>query len=559
MNLTNVVFVDSVAKHEVVKYWALIDASIIHLKKSDVFTQVIPSKLFESMGMGIPVLHGVAGESADIVTREGVGLVFEPENATQLAEQLALLKSDRVLYNALREACLKASPKYERTQLAHDMLNVLETTVRQHARPAAPMRVLFVNRYFYPDCSATSQLLTELAEDLIAQGASVTVISGRTLYQGKETKLSVRDVHKGIRIVRVGFFRFDRSETLGRLGDYLSFWVSALWTAARIQNLSCLVVLSDPPLLSLLAAIIRLIKPVKAVCWLQDLFPDVAIQAGMIRLGPARRVLNQLTQWSLRHMDQIIVIGRCMERRLLRHGISADKIVTIPNWADGQHISPLPRRKSACVAQHGLEGKFVVMYSGNHGIVHDFEGFVSLARATQSYPELRFCFIGDGAWRNQLMNIAKAENWQHVLFLPYQDRAVLRSSLTAADVHLVSLRTEMEGLSIPSKIYSVLAAGRPVIFFGPANSEPAAILRDAHCGFTVKPGDTEGAVQALLAVYNDRSLLEQQGQAARLYFNRRFDRNIATQNFHQVFQRVTMSSPALGLQQSTISPPSKVA
>jgi len=559
MNLDNVVFVNSVAKHEVVKYWALIDASIIHLKKSDVFTQVIPSKLFESMGMGIPVLHGVAGESADIVASDGVGLVFEPENSTQLAEQLSLLKTDRVLYDALREGCLRATPKYERRQLAHEMLEVLNTTVSQHVRPAESMRVLFVNRYFFPDCSATSQLLTELAEDLIAQGASVTVISGRTLYQGKVSKLAVRDVHKGIRIVRVGFFRFDRSHTLGRLADYLSFWMSALWAAARLRNLSCLVVLSDPPLLSLLAAIIRLVKPVKAVCWLQDLFPDVAIQAGMIRLGPARRVLNRLTQWSLRHMDQIIVIGRCMERRLLRHGISADKIVTIPNWADGHHISPLPRQENAFLAQHGLEGKFVVMYSGNHGIVHDFEGFVSLARATQSYPELRFCFIGDGAWRNQLIKVAKAENWQHVLFLPYQDRAVLRSSLTAADVHLVSLRSEMEGLSIPSKIYSVLAAGRPVIFFGPANSEPAAILREAQCGFTVNPGDAEAAVQALLAVYKDRSLLEKQGQAARLYFNRRFDRNIATQNFHQVFQRVAMSSPAHSLQRAPLSPPSKVA
>jgi len=326
-----------------------------------------------------------------------------------------------------------------------------------------------------------------------------------------------------------------------------------------MKNLSCIVVLSDPPLLSLLAAIVRLIKPVKAVCWLQDLFPDVAIQAGVIRLGLTGRLLNRLTQWSMRHMDQIIVIGRCMERHLLRHGISADKIVTIPNWADGHYISPLPRKENSFLSQYGLEGKFVVMYSGNHGIVHDFEGFVALARAAQAYPEVRFCFIGDGAWRNQLIRVAKSEGWEHVLFLPYQDRAVLRSSLTAADVHLVSLRAEMEGLSIPSKIYSVLAAGRPVIFFGPTNSEPAAIVREAQCGFAVQPGDTQAAVQALLAMYRDRVLLEKQGQAARLYFNRRFERKIATNNFHQVFQRISMPSSVPLLNATTISPPSKVA
>ena len=559
MKLDNVIFVDSVAKHEVVKYWALVDASIIHLKKTDVFTQVIPSKLFESMGMGIPVLHGVAGESAEIVTREGVGLLFEPENARQLSERLSKLKTDRVVYDRLRESCLNAASKYQRAKMAQHMLSALEATVRPSSRSTDPIQVLFINRYFYPDGSATSQLLTELSEDLNSQGASVTVISGRTLYHEKDTRLPVHDIHKGIRILRVGFVRFDRSHTLGRLADYLSFWMSALWAATCMKNLSCMVVLSDPPLLSLLAAIVRLIKPVKAVCWLQDLFPDVAIQAGILRLGLTGRLLNRLTQWSMRHMDQIIVIGRCMERHLLRHGISADKIVTIPNWADGHQISPLPRTENSFLSQYGLEGKFVVMYSGNHGIVHDFEGFVALVRAAQAYPEVRFCFIGDGAWRNQLIRVAKAEGWEHVLFLPYQDRAVLRSSLTAADVHLVSLRAEMEGLSIPSKIYSVLAAGRPVIFFGPSNSEPAVIVREAQCGFAVQPGDTQGAVQALLAVYQDRALLEKQGQAGRLYFNRRFERKIATKNFHQVFQRVSMSSAAQSLEATTVSPPSKAA
>jgi glycosyltransferase involved in cell wall biosynthesis len=438
------------------------------------------------------------------------------------------------------------------------MLSALQKTIALRAWAAKPIQVLFINRYFYPDSSATSQLLTELAEDLHSQGASVTVISGRTLYHDKDGRLPIHATHKGIRIVRVGFIRFDRSHTLGRLADYLSFWVASLLAATRMKNLSCLVVLSDPPLLSLLAAIMGLIKPVKVVCWLQDLFPEVAIQAGMLRLGMASRLLNWIAQWSMRHMDQIIVIGRCMERHLLHHGISADKIVTIPNWADGYHISPLSRKENGFLSQHGLEGKFVVMYSGNHGIVHDFESFVALARATQFYPDVRFCFIGEGAWRNQLISVANAENWRHVLFLPYQDRTVLRSSLTAADVHLVSLRAEMEGLSIPSKIYSILAAGRPVIFFGPPNSEPAAIVREAQCGFAVQPGDTQGAIQAFLAVYEDRVLLAKQGEAAREFFSRRFDRKIATSNFHQVFLKMSMPCAVPSLGPRPVSSPSKV-
>jgi glycosyltransferase involved in cell wall biosynthesis len=129
MGLDNVVFIDSVPKEEVTDYWSLLDVSIIHLRKTAVFTTVIPSKLFECMGMGIPVLHGVAGESADIVEREGMGLVFEPENAQQLCERLGELQQDRALYEKLRAACSNAALHYDRANLAAQMLAALEAVV----------------------------------------------------------------------------------------------------------------------------------------------------------------------------------------------------------------------------------------------------------------------------------------------------------------------------------------------------------------------------------------------------------------------------------------------
>jgi len=126
MGLTNVIFIDSVPKSEVARYWSLLDASIIHLKKTELFTTVIPSKLFECMGMGIPVLHGVAGESAGIVEREGVGLVFEPENAGELCEKLEVLRQDKALYQKCHENCLVAARRYDRSALAGRMLKILE-------------------------------------------------------------------------------------------------------------------------------------------------------------------------------------------------------------------------------------------------------------------------------------------------------------------------------------------------------------------------------------------------------------------------------------------------
>ena len=540
MGLSNVIFIDSVPKEEVVKYWSLLDVSIIHLRKTDLFTKVIPSKLFECMGMGIPVLHGVAGESAEIVESEGVGMVFEPENALQLCEGLRAMHGARASYDEMRAHCLKAAPKYNRTELARQMLSVLsEVSIPTSSTSRHGMRLLFINRYFYPDISATSQLLTELAEDLAAQGDRVTVITGNTPYFGEEERFPAHGMHNGVHIERVGFGHFDRSHTFGRLADYLSFSISALWAAVRAKDQDCLVVLSDPPLLSLLAAAVQFIKkPLKTICWLQDVFPDIAIRAGMLREGPVGWFLNRVARWSLDRMSQVIVIGRCMEDHLYRSGISRNRIVVIPNWADGSQIKSIGRIDNEFIKAQGLEDRFVVMYSGNFGIAHEMETILSLLYETLDLPRLVFCFIGEGAHKQRLVEVARHERWEHIRVLPYQPKQTLQQSLSAGDVHLVSLRANMAGLSVPSKIYGIMAAGRPMIFIGPEESEVAALIRESQCGFVVRPGDPQAAADAVRACYRDRNLCEQKGLAARTYFDRYGDRPRATAQFLQVLQKV---------------------
>jgi colanic acid biosynthesis glycosyl transferase WcaI len=403
------------------------------------------------------------------------------------------------------------------------------------------MPILFINRYFYPDLSATAQMLTELAEDLDARGEIVTVITGRTAYLGDEILLPAKETHKGIHILRVGSTNFGRSRRLGRLADYISFSVAALWAALRSKRQDCLVVLSDPPLLSVIALIVGLLNRVKTVCWLQDIFPDIAFRAGVLREGLVGRLLQRIARWSLHRMDQIVVHGRCMAHHLLSCGLSAHKMIRILNWSDGSHVQPVDRRDNEFLEQHHLRDRFVVMYSGNLGVVHEFKTILALIRGTRSIREICFCFVGEGSQKRQLVEAAQREDWQHVLFLPYQPKERLKFSLSAGDVHLVSLRAEMVGLSIPSKIYGIMAAGRPVIFIGPADSEVAALIREAGCGHVVQPGDGQGAVDALLACYRDRVRLEKQGEAARTFFERYCDRPVATEKFWRLLRQVTTS------------------
>jgi len=398
------------------------------------------------------------------------------------------------------------------------------------------MRVLFVNRFFHPDQSATAQLLTELAEDLDSFGMSVTVITGRVDYLGAGALLPSRGMHKGIEIQRVRSTNFDRGGILGRLIDYLSFYVAAGWAVLRSRRCDVLVVLSDPPLLSVLAVVLGTLKRCRTVCWLQDVFPEIAVRAGVLPEGFAARLLRRVATWSLRHVDRTVVIGRCMKRHLQALGVPSEQLHLIPNWADTSHIQPVNRQENWFLEEHGLGQQFVVMYSGNFGVVHESETIRTLIRAAKSLEQIRFCFIGKGPHRDGLAESARLEGWDHVLFLPYQDREMMRFALPSGDVHLVSLRSDMSGLSVPSKVYGIMAAGRPIIFVGPPESEAAAAIREADCGHVIPPGRGQEAFEAMLTYYRDRSLVERHGRNARSYLVQGCDRRLLTGRFRDLLQ-----------------------
>ena len=400
------------------------------------------------------------------------------------------------------------------------------------------MRVLFINRFFYPDQSATAQLLTELAEDLDSFGMSVTIIAGRVDYLGSGHLLPSRGSHKGIEIIRVRSTRLDGGGVFGRLVDYLSFYASAGWAAFLYKSYDCLVVLSDPPLLSVLAVVLRMFKRCKGVCWLQDIFPEIAVRARVMPKGIVARLLRQLGAWSIRHMDRTVVIGRCMQQHIQKIGIQRERLCLIPNWADGFYIHPVNREENWFVHEHGLGNHFVVMYSGNFGVVHESETILDMVRAGKSIEEIRFCFIGKGYHRDRFAEMAKREEWKHVLFFPYQDRDMMRYALAGGDVHLVSLRRDMNGLSVPSKIYGIMAAGRPIIFVGPDESEAAAVIREADCGQVVSPGRGREAYELMQAYYRDRTLVERHGRNARAYFESNCDRRLLTHRFCNVLREI---------------------
>jgi glycosyltransferase involved in cell wall biosynthesis len=359
--------------------------------------------------------------------------------------------------------------------------------------------IVFVNRYFHPDHSATSQALTDLARTLAERGFSVSVVCSRQLYDDPSAQLPAKETLFGVQVHRIGTTRFGRQRLNGRIIDYATFYLgAAILLMGILRRRDVLVVKTDPPLMSLPAALIARLKRVVLLTWQQDVFPELASQLGANPLPPwLDRWLRRLRNASLRAAHLNVVISARMRDHFVGCGIPAAKLCLIENWADADCIKPKPRSASALRADLGLADRFVVCYSGNLGRAHEFDTLLGAAESLAPDRSFVFLIIGGGARMPALQRAVAERALENFCFLPYQPRASLEDSLAAADVHLVSLRPALEGLVSPSKLYGILAAGRPLIFVGDSDGEVGRVVGNAQCGMSVRVGDSSGLASVL--------------------------------------------------------------
>ncbi|HEV8436338.1 MAG TPA: glycosyltransferase family 4 protein [Thermoanaerobaculia bacterium] len=368
------------------------------------------------------------------------------------------------------------------------------------------MRIVFVNRYFYPDHSATSQMLADLAFHLASRRWEVGVITSRLGYEssvlGPRSSDQHRETINGVDVRRIWTTRFGRGSLIGRAFDYWTFYVSAFF-AMRRERKSLIVAMTDPPLLSIVAT---LAAP-NVVNWVQDLFPEVAQHLGM----RVPRFVNRMRDWSLRRARMNVALGEAMAKKI---GTNA---IVQHNWA-GADLGPAESRPHT---------QFVVGYSGNLGRAHEFDTMLAAARAL---PDIRFDVAGGGAQLERVRANAPA----NVTFRGYAPREQLAESLGSADVQLVSLLPAVEGLIVPSKFYGILAVGRPVIFIGAGDSELAQLIREHDCGFAVEPGDSAALIAAIEKLAQDRAHAVELGRRGRALYDARFAPEIAFANWERI-------------------------
>lgn len=403
------------------------------------------------------------------------------------------------------------------------------------------MPVFFLNRYFCPDHSATSQMLTDLAIHMAKAGHEVHVICSRQLYESPVAKLAAFEWLRGVQVHRVWTSRFGRGNLVGRACDYLSFYLSAsLKLLFLIDAHAVVVAKTDPPLISVPASWVVRWRGARLVNWLQDVFPEVAVELGVKALdGCFGRWVCRLRDNSLRVAVMNVVLGERMAERVRALGINADKVRVISNWADGEVITPIPAETNPLRAEWNLMDKFVVMYSGNMGRAHEFDTILGAAALLQADARFVFLFVGGGNQRGPLGSEVARRRLPNVQFRPYQPREQLGLSLTVGDVHLISLRPELEGLIVPSKFYGVLAAGRPVVFVGAPDGEIAGQVGQADCGVAVAQGDAQGLAAELVRMADTPARCERMGSNGRHLFDDALSRRRALAAWEALLNDIT--------------------
>jgi glycosyltransferase involved in cell wall biosynthesis len=396
--------------------------------------------------------------------------------------------------------------------------------------------VLVLNQYYWPGVEATAHLLGELCTAL-SEEFDVTVITG-LLRERAPRPGPFR--HGNVDVIRVRSTTFERSRLAPRALNYVTYLAASLRAGLAADRPDVVLCMTDPPVIGDIALLVARRFRVPLVVISQDVFPEIAIELRRIENRAVLGVLRLAINAYLRRADRIVAIGETMRRRLEEKGAHPDRVRVIANWADTSVLTPQPHDNEWAREQR-LADRFVVMHSGNVGHAQDIEALIRAATRLRDIGDLEVVVIGDGAMREKLIQLATQLDARNVRFLPYQQRELLASSLSAADIHVVGLASGLSGYIVPSRLYGILAVGRPVIVAADAESETAQLVRRVNCGIVVPPGSPELLEAAIRAAREGELDLQEMGRAGREYVTTEADRGVAVARYAELLRELVSS------------------
>lgn len=359
------------------------------------------------------------------------------------------------------------------------------------------MKILLINQSFAPDLAASGQYLTDLAAALRDQQHDVSVLSAQRAYLDPGQRFPSFEEKDGFTIYRVWSFGLYKFWRVLRILDALLMGVAFALRYTILPRFDRVVVLTSPPLLLWFISLANVRHQSELIHWALDLNPQQTIKTRWISEGGfLARTLLFLNRFFLGRLQSIVTLDDAMREQLIESGANPAAVTVEPLWADTTALAPLPRDSNPFLTEHQLSNSFVVMYSGNHSICHPLRTLLESALELRDDP-ITFLFVGGGARRSEVTRFREKHQLSQIVQLPYQPREHLNQSLNAAHVHVVSMGDDYVGLVHPSKLYAIIATGKPVLYIGPRSSPLCALIERRELGWTVEHGDREGTANAI--------------------------------------------------------------
>lgn len=406
------------------------------------------------------------------------------------------------------------------------------------------MKILFLAQRYSPEDISAAILISELAVDLAKRGHQVTMITevpnyphGK-VFPGYRNKLYQEEVLEGVRVIRTWSAISPKKEFWPRIFNYGAYSATSLYGGLLAGKHDVVVNYSPPLPLGISAWLLSRAWGVPWVLQIEDLYPDAAIAAGVLKNQRVIALFKAIERFLYRHAQHISLISESFRKNLLGKGVPPEKMTLIPVWADPDIVRPMPR-ENAFRQQHGLEGKFVVMYSGNMGFTSCLEDALAAADLLRGQQDTAFVLIGEGVQKAALEEMAREKGLENVIFLPYQPRDLFPEMLAAADIHLVTLNASSSHSSLPSKVFNAMASARPILAVAPAESDLAHVVRSAQCGVLVPPEAPQQLANTIRALReSDPAELDRLGAYGRAELETNYARARCIEKYEQMLIRL---------------------
>lgn len=406
------------------------------------------------------------------------------------------------------------------------------------------MRILLLSTYFAPDTSSNSVIVTDLAERLVEAGHAVTVVTTfphydiNRIWDRYRGRLVQRERNGNLDVFRTYVYLPQRKTNIvGRVWSYLSFNVLS-FLVGLITGPCDVVLAPSPPLTNGgVAWLLSRLKGARFVYNVQDIYPDVAIKLGVLKSRRAIAFFSWLERFIYRKADAITVISEGFRRNLLAKGVPEEKLQLIHNFVDTKFMVPRPRHNRFS-RDHGLDNRYVALFAGNVGLSQGLSTVLEASRLLQPHPDILCLIVGDGAGKADLVTQVEQAGLANVRFLPFQPRSMLPDMYATADVCLVPLKHGIAENSVPSKVYTIMAAARPLIASIDEGSDVWQFVQETGCGLVVPPEDPNAVADAILSLYHNRSLGREMGLKARDRVERDYTPQIVADKYTELFRQL---------------------